>query len=93
MGKKQHPLAARIKKIMQADEDVGKIAQITPFLIGRYASVRAQRLRAARCGMPYALLSSRPSGRAMELFLEKLCTNAGEIATSRSAKTVSSSHV
>jgi hypothetical protein len=27
------PLAARIKKIMQKDEDVGKIAQATPVLI------------------------------------------------------------
>lgn len=35
MGRKGHPLAARIKKIMQTDEDVGKIAQATPIMIGR----------------------------------------------------------
>jgi hypothetical protein len=34
MGRKGHPLAARIKKIMQADEEVGKIAQATPLMIG-----------------------------------------------------------
>jgi hypothetical protein len=35
MGRaKAHPLAARIKKLMQADEDVGKIAQGTPVMIG-----------------------------------------------------------
>jgi hypothetical protein len=34
MGKKSNPLAARIKKVMQADEDVGKIAQFVPFLMG-----------------------------------------------------------
>jgi hypothetical protein len=34
MGRKAHPLAARIKKIMQADQDVGKIAQATPIMIG-----------------------------------------------------------
>jgi hypothetical protein len=34
MGRKGHPLAARIKKIMQTDEDVGKIAQATPIMIG-----------------------------------------------------------
>ena len=34
MGRKAHPLAARIKKMMQADEDVGKIAQATPPMIG-----------------------------------------------------------
>lgn len=33
-SKKACPLAARIKKLMQADEDVGKIAQATPVLIG-----------------------------------------------------------
>ena len=33
-SKKSNPLAARIKKVMQADEDVGKIAQATPVLIG-----------------------------------------------------------
>lgn len=35
MGRKQHPLAARIKRIMQTDEDVGKIAAATPILICR----------------------------------------------------------
>ncbi len=29
-----HPFSARIKKIMQADEDVGKIAQATPVVLG-----------------------------------------------------------
>jgi hypothetical protein len=34
MVKKANPLAARIKRLMQKDEEVGKIAQATPFLIG-----------------------------------------------------------
>lgn len=34
MKPKNFPLAARIKKLMQADEDVGKISQATPVLIG-----------------------------------------------------------
>jgi hypothetical protein len=29
---------ARIKKIMQADEDVGKVAQVTPVAIGTFSS-------------------------------------------------------
>ena len=33
-ARKQNPLASRIKRLMQADEDVGKIAQATPPLIG-----------------------------------------------------------
>ncbi|KAK9804175.1 hypothetical protein WJX73_008924 [Symbiochloris irregularis] len=33
VGKTQHPLAPRIKKMMQTDEDVGKISQLAPPLI------------------------------------------------------------
>jgi hypothetical protein len=33
-ARKPHPLAARIKRVMQADDEVGKIAQATPFLMG-----------------------------------------------------------
>ena len=29
-----HPLASRIKRMMQTDDEVGKIAQPTPVLIG-----------------------------------------------------------
>ena len=35
--KSTHPLAARVKKMMQADEDIGKIAQASPVLVGEYA--------------------------------------------------------
>ena len=34
-----HPLAPRIKRLMQSDEDVGKIAQPTPVLIGATRNV------------------------------------------------------
>jgi hypothetical protein len=40
MGRKGHPLAARIKKMMQTDEDVGKIAQATPIMIGACTAAR-----------------------------------------------------
>jgi hypothetical protein len=35
-GKKVCPLATRIKKMMQTDDDVGKISQATPVLIGAW---------------------------------------------------------
>ena len=35
---KSNPLAGRIKKVMQTDEDVGKIAQGTPILLGRFSA-------------------------------------------------------
>eukprot|EP00879_Flechtneria_rotunda_P007585 GHRR01007956.1.p1 GENE.GHRR01007956.1~~GHRR01007956.1.p1 ORF type:complete len:287 (+),score=125.47 GHRR01007956.1:347-1207(+) len=65
MGRKAHPLAARIKKMMQTDDDVGKISQATPIMIAR----------------------------AMELFLQRLCSNAADIAASRKAKTLTTSHL
>jgi hypothetical protein len=37
MVKKANPLAARIKRLMQKDQDVGKIAQATPVVIGNQA--------------------------------------------------------
>ena len=65
-SKKGHcPLASRIKKLMQTDEDVGKISQATPVLIAR----------------------------AMELFLKKLCDKAMEVAQTRQAKTITTSHL
>mmetsp|Transcript_14295 Transcript_14295/g.40478 ORF Transcript_14295/g.40478 Transcript_14295/m.40478 type:complete len:247 (-) Transcript_14295:277-1017(-) len=64
-GKKPHPLAARIKRIMQQDEDVGKIAQASPILIGK----------------------------AMELFLEKICADINEVASERGARTINTSHL
>lgn len=33
MGRKQNPLSARVKRMMQADVEVGKIAGPTPALI------------------------------------------------------------
>lgn len=35
--KSSHPLAARVKRMMQADEDIGKIAQASPVLVGENA--------------------------------------------------------
>ncbi len=38
-GRKACPLAGRIKKLMQADDDVGKIAQATPVLLGKHSAL------------------------------------------------------
>ena len=39
MPPKKNPVAARIKKIMQADDEVGKIAQATPVLVCAFPSI------------------------------------------------------
>lgn len=35
---KNHFPVARIKRIMQADDDVGKVAQVTPVVVCRYSA-------------------------------------------------------
>lgn len=76
--------------MMQTDEDVGKIAQATPIMIGarQYPAV------------PPSLLLQPPNprnilcaARAMELFLQRLCSNSTEVAAGRKAKTLTTSHL
>ena len=38
-NRKGHPLAARIKRLMQKDDEVGRIASVTPILISTNASL------------------------------------------------------
>lgn len=101
MGKKSHPLAARIKRVMQADEDVGKIAQATPFLMGGSRNNGCD-LGGHQHGSssPWSManwhqlwLSFRHTERALELFLQQLCERAAAVAQDRGAKTVTPSHV
>jgi hypothetical protein len=48
--KRQNTLAARIKSLMRADEDVGKIAQASPVVIGEFSSLeRLFRLISISC--------------------------------------------
>ena len=58
-----HALSARIKRLMQKDEQVGKIAQATPVMIGerrRRSLARGERER--RCCWPHRSVSrARPS--------------------------------
>ncbi|KAM4617229.1 dr1-associated corepressor [Discoglossus pictus] len=56
---------ARIKKIMQTDEEIGKVAAAVPVIISR----------------------------ALELFLESLLKKACQVTQSRSAKTMTTSHL
>jgi hypothetical protein len=52
MPPKKNAVAARIKRLMQADDDVGKIAQATPVLMGTSFSIYPQprlQLRLGSC--------------------------------------------
>jgi hypothetical protein len=74
---------ARIKRIMQADEDVGKVAQVTPVVMGMffYPSV-----------CPSYLLT-HPTAKALELFMIRLISASANNAKQRGSKRVLSQHM
>ncbi|KAI0028408.1 histone-fold-containing protein, partial [Vararia minispora EC-137] len=72
---------ARIKKIMQKDEEVGKVAQATPVVI---------------CAQPFSPRGScliRSSAKALELFLAMIVDEAGKVTVSRNSKKVEAYHL
>ncbi|KAJ5102516.1 hypothetical protein N7532_003045 [Penicillium argentinense] len=79
---------ARIKRIMQADEDVGKVAQVTPIAV---------------CTLPIAppksslfcisKLTASTTAKALELFMISLVTKAAQEAKDRNSKRVTASHL
>jgi Dr1-associated corepressor len=71
---------ARIKKIMQADEEVGKVAQVTPVAI---------------CLCPFCLcfFTNINVAKALELFLDRIIKSVADETRSRGAKRVLPSHL
>lgn len=73
---------ARIKRIMQADEDVGKVAQVTPIAV---------------CKSPPSIFVWSPLtcslAKALELFMISLVTKAAQEARDRNSKRVAASHL
>lgn len=91
--RKTHPLAARIKRLMQKDEEVGKIAQATPVVIGEGACFPPVLGLLMSLGVTMTLSRSIPAARALEVFLQRLCEKSSQVAVSRGAKTVTASHL
>jgi hypothetical protein len=80
---KNHFPVARIKRIMQADDDVGKVAQVTPVVV---------------CTRSTPLLTcfkilTRILAKALELFMISLVTKAAAEAKSRNSKRVNTLHL
>uniref|UniRef100_A0A182PN57 Transcription factor CBF/NF-Y/archaeal histone domain-containing protein n=1 Tax=Anopheles epiroticus TaxID=199890 RepID=A0A182PN57_9DIPT len=71
--------AGRIKKIMQTDEEVGKVAQAVPVII--YILFK------------FNLIWFFEVPRTLELFVESLLTKTLKITNARNAKTLSPSHM
>ena len=74
---------ARIKRIMQADEDVGKVAQVTPIVVCEYC------LSAA---VKYPVLTTF-TAKALELFMIRLITSSAGVARSKGSKRVLTTHM
>lgn len=74
---------ARIKRIMQADEDVGKVAQVTPVVMGKSMSSPL---------FADALLTNI-TAKALELFMIRLISASAGVAKDRGSKRVLSQHM
>lgn len=75
---------ARIKRIMQADEDVGKVAQVTPTAVCKFHHLSETQ---------DVLLMPCLTAKALELFMISLVTKAADQARARSAKKVTAAHL
>ncbi|RUS22966.1 hypothetical protein BC937DRAFT_94312 [Endogone sp. FLAS-F59071] len=93
-------LQARIKKIMQMDEDVGKVAQATPVLICtfplQFTFASGHRGRLNLFNFIHVYNSDKfPTriAKALELFLQSLIDNACEETRARNGKKLSVAHL
>lgn len=85
---KQYPdgnvhFQARIKKIMQEDEEIGKVAQGTPIVI-------CESYHPFQEEQP---LTSLPSARALELLLKDIIVETADIARTSGSKKLQPWHV
>jgi hypothetical protein len=95
---------ARIKRIMQADEDVGKVAQVCfPFPICSLNPTQALARIISCCfvssdlslfaDQSYLQVTPVVVSKALELFMVSLCDKASEEARSRNSKRITAGHL
>ncbi|KAH0544915.1 hypothetical protein FGG08_000995 [Glutinoglossum americanum] len=75
---------ARIKRIMQADEDVGKVAQVTPVIVCKQDLALCSRS---------LLIFICTTAKALELFMISLVCKSAQEAGSRSQKRITAAHL
>lgn len=73
---------ARIKRIMQADEDVGKVAQATPTAVGKLISSNS-----------HELITDYDPAKALELFMIALVSKGAAEAKANRSKRVTAQHL
>jgi hypothetical protein len=83
---KNHFPVARIKRIMQADDDVGKVAQVTPVVVCTLPNPNAARRVSSA-------VTNNVTAKALELFMISLVTKAATEAKSRNSKRVNTLHL
>jgi hypothetical protein len=81
---------ARIKRIMQADEDVGKVAQVTPVVVGKSFLTICSLHVASKLVDANRLIST---AKALEIFMISLVCKAAEEAKDRGSKRVTAVHL
>ena len=92
-------LLARIKRMMQSDEDVGKVAKASPVLIGARSFGTAvprllQGCPTSQVAHPAAPAPTRhPAAKALDVFLHGLVEGAAGIAAARGARMLTPSHM
>ncbi|KAJ5489751.1 DNA polymerase epsilon subunit C [Penicillium diatomitis] len=86
---------ARIKRIMQADEDVGKVAQVTPIAVFQLHTQRIIRCESEENPIAGSLFltSNSLTAKALELFMISLVTKAAQEAKERNSKRVTATHL
>lgn len=92
---------ARIKKIMQADEDVGKVAQATPVLICKsipyFPNLSVDSYEAEELWLTIicflSLLRCEKTAKALELFMASIVEETVKETRSRGAKKMTPYHV
>lgn len=86
---KNHFPVARIKRIMQADDDVGKVAQVTPVVV--CTSCPSPALFSPHT--PACRHTNLTTAKALELFMISLVSRAAAEAKSRNSKRVGAIHL
>jgi Dr1-associated corepressor len=84
---------ARIKRIMQADEDVGKVAQATPTAVCEWNAFFAYLFPSLARFLTWMLISFVCLAKALELFMINLVSKAAAEAKDRSSKRVTAAHL
>lgn len=84
---------ARIKRIVQADEDVGKVAQVTPVVVCTLLSHMSRFLREALAWVHVVLTHFYPAAKALELFMISLTLASAAQARAKSSKRITAQHL